>query len=261
MEGNVMNDEDKKQKEQEELAQGFNDSELKDIMSEIESLEHDFNEHQTEEALDSDIASASDDADSDLKLFHDMEMVEKEATIPDSFVNEVDSLSDILGIGNNSVVKTEDLLVDKGVASKKTKIQHAIDAEISSMLEKKEKTEESVATTFSEELSEVENILDEMEKDSTILDNTNEDIQDITEDRNVVALKNTKEDGYKHHHDESTACATEMDFSVSGEMKLKLNFSISGQHIGLVINKENGLVIEMDGGAKFSLPINQKKAS
>lgn len=59
---------------------------------------------------------------------------------------------------------------------------------------------------------------------------------------------------------------TTMDFTVAGNMAVKLSFNVSGQTINLTMDESAGLVIEMHGGAKFCLPIAtatevKKKAS
>jgi hypothetical protein len=57
-----------------------------------------------------------------------------------------------------------------------------------------------------------------------------------------------------------------MDFTVAGNMAVKLSFNVSGQTIHLTMDESAGLVIEMHGGAKFCLPLTgvsevKKKAS
>ena len=48
---------------------------------------------------------------------------------------------------------------------------------------------------------------------------------------------------------------TAMNFSVEGNMKLDLSFLVSGQEIKLQIS-EDSFEIELEGGAKFSLPVH-----
>ena len=55
-----------------------------------------------------------------------------------------------------------------------------------------------------------------------------------------------------------------MSFSVSGDMKIDLNFNVGGSQLEISVNEHDGLVISMDGGGKFILPIHShglKKAS
>ena len=53
---------------------------------------------------------------------------------------------------------------------------------------------------------------------------------------------------------------TRMNFSVSGEMSMELNFEIGEQNIQLLVDPVDGLVISMGSGAKFCLPLNGKSA-
>lgn len=46
-----------------------------------------------------------------------------------------------------------------------------------------------------------------------------------------------------------------MSFNVEGDMKVDLNFCVGGQFIHLHVS-DHGLEIELDGGAKFSLPLS-----
>lgn len=48
---------------------------------------------------------------------------------------------------------------------------------------------------------------------------------------------------------------TSMNFSVEGDMKLDLSFMIGTSEVKLHVTDE-GLEIELEGGAKFSLPVN-----
>ena len=55
-----------------------------------------------------------------------------------------------------------------------------------------------------------------------------------------------------------------MNFHVEGEMKLEMSFHIAGKFVGLTVTEE-GLEIGLDGGAKFTIPmeedVSRKKAS
>lgn len=50
-------------------------------------------------------------------------------------------------------------------------------------------------------------------------------------------------------------CETEMDFTVSGQMNVKLNFTIAGKTVHLEVNEQDGFTIEMAGGVKFTVPL------
>jgi len=55
---------------------------------------------------------------------------------------------------------------------------------------------------------------------------------------------------------------SKMEFKVEGQMGLDLNFLIEGHHIHLFVSEAEGFVIEMEGGARFNIPLHKvKKAS
>jgi hypothetical protein len=47
-----------------------------------------------------------------------------------------------------------------------------------------------------------------------------------------------------------------MNFSVSGEMNMELNFEVGEHNVQLTIDPAEGLIINMGGGAKFCLPLS-----
>ncbi len=55
---------------------------------------------------------------------------------------------------------------------------------------------------------------------------------------------------------------TSMDLSVAGTMGVELSFKVGEQTIQLKVSEQDGLVIELAGGAKFCVPLQgAKKAS
>lgn len=52
-----------------------------------------------------------------------------------------------------------------------------------------------------------------------------------------------------------------MSFNVEGEMKMKMHFEVNGQSVELEIRPDEGLVIEMDGGASFKVPFTSRKSA
>jgi hypothetical protein len=44
-------------------------------------------------------------------------------------------------------------------------------------------------------------------------------------------------------------------------MNLKLHFWVNGQGVDLHVSESEGFVIEMENGAKFSIPLSSKKAA
>jgi hypothetical protein len=70
--------------------------------------------------------------------------------------------------------------------------------------------------------------------------------------QNVHHIKH-QENSMKHSSNKTAKTA--MNFSVEGDMKLDLSFLVSGKEINLHIS-EDGFEIELEGGAKFSLPVH-----
>ena len=56
---------------------------------------------------------------------------------------------------------------------------------------------------------------------------------------------------------------TQMDFNVSGNLNLKLNFKVGQNTVSLEVDQKVGLVIEMENGVKFTVPFScvDKKAA
>ena len=113
-----------------------------------------------------------------------------------------------------------------------------------------EKAEEDVFLTAStpevEAVKEVEPVIEE----PIVTPVAEEKVMD-----NVVALKNTKVETQETKT--APVNQTQLDFSVAGQMNLKLNFTVGGQTIGLHVSEAEGLVIEMMGGARFILPMGE----
>ena len=51
--------------------------------------------------------------------------------------------------------------------------------------------------------------------------------------------------------------STSMSFRVQGDLTIDLQFDIGGKAVCLEVS-EKGLTIEMDGGAKFTVPVSEK---
>ena len=88
-------------------------------------------------------------------------------------------------------------------------------------------------------------------------DDSNTEVEDevVSASEEVVAEKvvsiNKSSSGKPTH--------SKMDFSISGDMQMQLNFTVAGQVVKLNVDEENGFRIEMEGGATFSLPLSQNK--
>jgi hypothetical protein len=78
---------------------------------------------------------------------------------------------------------------------------------------------------------------------------------ELDDDSEVVPMRESSSIAAAHQGE------THADFSVSGSMSLSLNVTVNGQLISLEIDPEAGVTIEMEHGAKFTLPINNKQAA
>ena len=57
----------------------------------------------------------------------------------------------------------------------------------------------------------------------------------------------------------TTGGHSSMSFTVEGDMKLDLNFNVSGKQVQLNIS-ENGFELELEGGMKFSIPLDDQSS-
>lgn len=213
-----------------DLDQGFNDTELADIMSEIENLEKEFvDETPTAkvEELKMDVSEVSTKK-TDLQAEIDNEM---ENLLQGNHVEEV-------VIQTPAPVKAEE--------TKLNPLEEAIEAI------EHEKAEEDVFLTAATTTAEVEvvNEVTPIIEEPVVTPVAEEKVMD-----NVVALKNTKVETQEVKT--APVNQTQLDFSVAGQMNLKLNFTVGGQTIGLHVSEADGLVIEMMGGARFILPMGE----
>lgn len=68
----------------------------------------------------------------------------------------------------------------------------------------------------------------------------------------------------KHHenvksfvHDKSQTNSS-LFFKISGQMQLELGFDVGGANVVIHVDEQSGLVVEMEGGMKFHLPVKAK---
>jgi hypothetical protein len=83
------------------------------------------------------------------------------------------------------------------------------------------------------------------------------EVDNILDDKpSSSASKVTKMPSKKKH----TGSDSKLQFNVQGNMTVELNFEVSGKAIFLYVNEEEGLVVEVEDGGKFSLPVGSKAA-
>lgn len=78
---------------------------------------------------------------------------------------------------------------------------------------------------------------------------TQVEVHDEPEEQKVVAMKPSK-------HTQAPAA---LSFKVEGEMTVQMTFEVNGQSVSLQVSQD-GLCIETESGAKFSLPVHQQAA-
>lgn len=232
-----------------DLDQGFNDDELADIMSEIENLEKEFVDetpatHEEEpkvEALKIDVAEVeTKKTDLQAEIDNEMENLFKAQT------------AEAAPIVQEAPKPTAEIVEFPKAEAALNPLEEAIQAIES------EKTEEdaflSAATSVVEEVAPVEAKVPVIEETVTQVP-----VEEVVMD-NVVALKNTRVETVETKAAPVSTNQTQLDFSVAGQMNLKLNFTIGGQTISLFVNEAEGMVIEMMGGARFTLPMGETAA-
>ena len=86
----------------------------------------------------------------------------------------------------------------------------------------------------------------------------------VNNDEHEENVHHIKERETVSHKQQQPKGHTAMSFHVEGDMKFELSFHISGKFVGLTVTEE-GLEIGLDGGAKFTIPVEHgaehKKAS
>jgi hypothetical protein len=97
-----------------------------------------------------------------------------------------------------------------------------------------------------------------------VLENLSEmAVEDVVPEKNIKSyddnIHHMKQQGQVEQSwsspKKSNPAHTSMNFKIEGEMKLDLSFCIGGQDVQLHVSDE-GFEIELAGGAKFSLPVN-----
>ena len=209
------------------MEKGFNDDELADIMNEIESLEKEFAQDSSE-IVDS--------------------PVEQSETEPTMVKNELSTASD-------SELNALDGEEDDGFAE-----MAGLEDPADNQLEVAPVMEEEVAPVMEEEVAPV------MEEEAGPIvalheEESNEVLGELSKLPENKVIPVSESQGEVHSMESSnkkTGHETAMEFSVQGEMKLNLTFHVNGKKVELAID-ENDFNIELDGGMKFSIPLDSGK--
>lgn len=208
------------------MEKGFNDDELADIMNEIESLEKEFSHDDVENKTET-VETHSASTEHGPEV--EAEVGEPQASEPtQQAASEEEEIHDV---GEQPVAQVEEEM-------------NEVLGELSKMP--------------------VEDIVPEKrESDSVHSESAHSEHED-----NIHHLKEASSVASSHesaNHGIQKGSHTAMSFHVEGEMKFELSFHIAGKFVGLTVTEE-GLEIGLDGGAKFTIPVEEnahshKKAS
>ena len=217
--------------------QGFNEKELEDIMNEIENLEQEF--------------SAESESDTG-----------GEESVSEHVEPEVNQ--DEMAVLEESVESVEPI-VDEPI------MEEPVVAEAESEPVMEELVESPQDIVSEDMLSEALGVgVDEVHEESLKIENddvSKTDLQRKIDGEVINIMEHEKEPPVEEkkpvsHHVSSDAPHSQVDFNVSGNLNLQLNFSVGDKKIHLYISEDNGLNIEMPGGVRFSVPLDDvKKAS
>jgi len=214
------------------MEKGFNDDELADIMSEIESLEQEFAsddaqakvEPGIDEVAESVAALAQEEEES-----HEPEMVEE--SVAEAYESEM----------------VQDEQEKSEPAMEEQEVEEAFE-EPETFIAQEEVEPSSVVYPVAQE-QEVLEQLSEMKVEDVVPEKSPESYDD-----NIHHMKIEETPMSKPSHSQKSG-HTSMNFSVEGDMKLDLSFMIGHNEVKLHVT-DQGLEIELEGGAKFSLPVS-----
>lgn len=228
------------------MEKGFNDEELADIMSEIESLEQEFAHDVEKQETQAHVEPVAQEEVADTSEQH-FEPAEEPVAQDESHEEQ------------HEVFAEEPQEVEQA-------FEEEVHAEVEEVQEDKIEPIETPKASISPEEANVHAQLQQEPVDnemSEVLDELSQmPVEDVTpshnkQDDNIHHFKGGEKVDKKSNH-------TAMSFHVEGDMKLELSFHIGDQFIGVHITDE-GLVVGLEGGAKFTIPVNpqpaQKKAA
>jgi len=227
-----------------ETEQGFNETELENIMSEIESLEEEF---------------VSEGASSTADL-----AIDKESAPSNDFQDEVDKAlnnteDEDLGSFEKDIAQVnEEISAMTGPQTSQINIttESPIVPTEQVLVVKKKLDTSSIFAELPEENKLPESTFEEAVIESVTAVEMKPSVTSETKEDNVVPFNFNKETKMSTKGNQGN-CDTTMNFTVSGQMNLNLNFTVGGQDIQLTISEEEGFCISMGNGVKFSVPIEK----
>lgn len=235
------------------MEKGFNDDELADIMNEIESLEKEFTEE---------VDSKSNNSDND--------KFEAAAEDSDAYDAEQETLSE-----TDEMAAELEAMAESDDSFDEADSDDDADDDMESLAEDAFEEDSFEEDSFQEDSFE-EDVLDAkpvLDEQAPILEApkaavTKQEVETLHKVANLPidqALPEVSPMAKIHHVEESfkakgpehtgKSAKTSMSFNVQGDMCLNLSFNISGKIVELSVN-DNGLELELDGGMKFSVPLD-----
>lgn len=210
------------------MDKGFNDDELADIMSEIESLEKEFSQ---------------DDQGSEMKVVETHE------------ANEPVEASAETEAAHQEAPVAEEAHIQEEAHAGHTEETHAKDelhtTEAKGHVE--EHTHSEAVAEVKEEMNEVLGELASMPAES--IEPTQAKVEEVEMEQEST-VHHISRSSTPQNAGQTSSARTSMDFHVEGDMKFELSFHIAGKYVALTVSEE-GLEIGLDGGAKFTVPVEE----
>lgn len=232
------------------VEKGFNDTELEDIMNEIESLEQEARTDTSENSSQKMNSGNNGQSPAPSKLAVDenegLEMTpmenkdellvkdSEEFQVDDSFLQEVDE-------GNN---KVESQVLDDSIDTDE------MEKAISQKLGIKPSNNISIADLGAVNLIVTTDLQKEIDRQVKA---TQKEEQSLS--KADVKLPDVNKKTMDETDQEVVRSPTKMEFTVSGSMALHMCFHLSGKKINLKLDGSKGFIIELEGGAQFTFPL------
>lgn len=249
------------------LEKSFNDSELEDIMNEIENLEREFSEDASapkaeaklslEKAKDNNLQKIIDDEVASINSEIDT-TIEASASFESDEVEEADESFDAEDFEN---MATES---DEIVASQTQ------DDIMDTVMEQVDSEEEPSVAEMSDETIEITGQADYEDEMHAMEETISADMSE--EESNVFAISAPTTSRKATLAQAPVATGSGVEFAASGSMNLNINFNIAGQTANLIIDngslkvtlngveltidEANGCCVTMAQGVQFSVPLN-----
>ncbi len=267
---------------------GFNDSELADIMSEIEELEQEFEstdgDSEEIETKEEEVVQARPEGESIVEEVSTPEVAEEsevEISDPPQDIEEKMEkvVEEIIEVAPGPVAE-EEQPIPVEMDAKMPQVEEVQEMAQDPVEEEETASDESLLLNDSEVVvktdlqseidAEVNGIMDSVVEEAPMpevestLEMPNEGGNDIPDNVTQLKVVPTPEPSQEYEIDGAMP-ASRLNFKIEGDLKLELGFELSGQKVELCVDKENGLTITMGNGVKFVLPMSTeekiKKAS